>query len=439
MRLLLLSNTTGYQANAFREAAERVRVPLTLATDRCHVLEDPWGDRAIPVKFQEAQESAFSLVERAKTDPFTAIVAIGDAPTLTAALVAEKLGAQPGMAVPHLRYHPPAAVEACKNKWLARELFKAAGLQVPWYKRVPADEDARELVQQVPFPCVLKPLGLSASRGVIRANVGSEFVEAFHRIGKLLKEINYPTLDQKRVEDGAPARGENQWIQIESYIPGQEFALEGIVTNGDLKPLALFDKPDPLEGPYFEETIYVTPSRLPYSVQQAIVATTQRAITALGLTNGPIHAEMRLNDSGVWMLEIASRPIGGLCAKALRFGSQQMPLEELIVRHAIGEDISKLEREEVASGVMMIPIPEAGFYEGVKGVEQAERVPGVDSVEITAKLQQRLVPLPEGASYLGFIFARGPSPEFVERALREAHGCLRFQISAEIPVLDHRG
>jgi hypothetical protein len=249
----------------------------------------------------------------------------------------------------------------------------------------------------------------------------------------LLGEINYPTLDQRKVEDGAP--GEHQWIQVESYIPGQEFALEGIVTNGVLKPLALFDKPDPLEGPYFEETIYIAPSRLPYSVQQAVVATTQRAITALGLTNGPIHAEMRLNDEGVWMLEVAARPIGGLCAKALRFGEERMPLEELIVRHAIGEDISNLEREECASGVMMIPIPQSGFYQGVKGVEQAERVAGVESVEITAKLQQKLVPLPEGASYLGFIFARGETPEMVEGVLREAHGCLRFMVSAEIPVV----
>ncbi len=447
MRLLLLSNTTGYQANAFREAAQRVGVLLTLATDRCHVLEDPWGDQAIPVKFQEAQQSARLIVERAAGDPFTAVVAIGDAPTLTAAFVAEELGAQPGTAVVRPRFHPPAAVEACRNKWLARELFKGDGLLVPWYKRVPADENPRELVRDVQFPCVLKPLGLSASRGVIRANVGSEFVEAFHRIGRLLKEINYPTEAQKkdlhgtrekphstkRGLNGAP--GEREWIQIESYIPGEEFALEGIVTNGDLKPLALFDKPDPLEGPYFEETIYVAPSRQPYSTQSAIVSTTQRAVRALGLTDGPIHAEMRVNEKGVWMLEIAARPIGGLCAKALRFGEGRMPLEELIVRHAIGEDISQLEREEQASGVMMIPIPQAGFYEGVKGVEQAEKVQGIESVEITAKLQQKLVPLPEGASYLGFIFARGETPEFVENALREAHGCLRFQISSDIPVV----
>jgi hypothetical protein len=415
-RLLLLSNTTGYQANAFREAAERIGVPITLATDRCHVLDDPWGDAAIPVKFHDPDASAEVIAKQSQMTPFTAIVAIGDAPTLTASLAAERLG---------LYFHSPAAVEACRNKWIARERFKAAGLNVPWYKRVPADENPRELIRDMPFPCVLKPLGLSGSRGVIRANVGSEFVDAFHRIGELLKAAD---VQLQREES-------TQWIQIESYIPGQEFALEGIVTHGDLKPLALFDKPDPLEGPYFEETIYVTPSRLPYSVQSAIVATTQKAVTALGLTHGPIHAEMRLNETGVWMLEIAARPIGGLCARALRFGRERMPLEELIVRHSIGADIRNLEREEESSGVMMIPIPTAGFYEGVRGVDRAEQVTGIDSIEISAKLQQKLLPLPEGASYLGFIFARGESPELVERSLREAHGHLRFQISAEIPVV----
>jgi biotin carboxylase len=416
MRLLLLSNTTGYQANAFREAAARVGVEITLATDRCHVLDDPWGDAAIPVKFHEPLESAKTIVAQTSKTPFDGVVAIGDAPTMTAAIAAERLG---------LKFHPPFAVEGAKNKWVARERWAAAGLLVPWYKRVPADESPRELVSQVPFPCVLKPLGLSASRGVIRANVGSEFVAAFRRIGELLREADI----QLHHDDAT------KWIQIESYIPGDEFALEGLVSDGSLKPLALFDKPDPLEGPYFEETIYVTPSRALESTQQAIFQPTQKAITALGLTDGPIHAEMRVNENGVWMLEIAARPIGGLCAKALRFGSQQMPLEELIVRHALGEDVTAIEREELASGVMMIPIPEAGFYEGVGGVEQAGKVPGVESVEITAKLRQKLQPLPEGASYLGFIFARSGSPEFVEEALRQAHARLKFTISADIPVV----
>ena len=250
-RVLLFSNTTGYQANAFKEAAERMGISIALATDRCHVLEDPWQDGAIPMRFEEPQDSAEKIADFAKRHPIAGIVAIGDAPTMTAAFAAERLG---------LPYHPPHAVDACRNKWISRERFKAAGLAVPWYRRFPTDYDASMAAGEVPFPCVLKPLGLSASRGVIRANDKQEFVAAFDRITKLLEAaaIRISRLDSI------------QWIQVESYIPGQEFALEGLVTNGQLKTLALFDKPDPLEGPFFEETIYVTPSRLPARDQQAI-------------------------------------------------------------------------------------------------------------------------------------------------------------------------
>ena len=414
-RVLLLSNTTGYQANAFKAAAERLGVSIALATDRCHVLEDPWGDGAIPVRFQEPQESAEKIADFARRYPFDGIVAIGDAPTMTAAFAAERL---------NLAYHPPHVVDACRNKWIARERFKAASLAVPWYTRFPDDHDANIAATEVPFPCVLKPLGLSASRGVIRANNEREFVAAFERIAKLLEQADVRISKQDST----------QWVQVETYIPGAEFALEGLVTKGKLKVLALFDKPDPLEGPYFEETIYVTPSRLPDLEQQMIFDCAQKAVSALGLQDGPIHAEFRFNQRIVWVLEVAARPIGGLCAKALRFDSG-MPLEELIIRHALGENIAAIEREGSASGVMMIPIPAAGIYEGVENIDQAEQVNGIESVEITAKLQQKLVPLPEGASYLGFIFARGDTPEFVENALRNAHSKLHFRISAELKVV----
>src|SRR5579883_2807914 len=414
-RVLLLSNTTGYQANAFKAAAERIGVEIVLASDRCHVLEDPWGDGAIPVRFQEPQQSAEKIADFARRYSIDAVVAIGDAPTMTAAFAAERLG---------LSFHPPHAVDACRNKWIARERFKATGLRMPWYKRFPADEDPAIASAEVPFPCVLKPLGLSASRGVIRANDKHEFNAAFKRIELLLAAADVRSSKQDST----------QWIQVESYIPGSEFALEGLVTEGRLKVLALFDKPDPLEGPYFEETIYVTPSRLLSRDQHAIFGCAQSAISALGLQHGPVHAEFRFNEKGAWVLEVAARPIGGLCAKSLRFETE-MALEELIIRHALGEDVSEIRRENAASGVMMIPIPAAGVYEGVENVEQAEKVKGIESVEITAKLQQKLVPLPEGASYLGFIFARGTTPEFVEEALREAHSKLQFQISAELKVV----
>ena len=395
-RLLLFAATTGYQIRVFADAARRLGVSLTLATDRCHVLEDPWGDRAIAVKFDRIPESLDILAGQA----FDGVAAVGDRPAVLAAAAAEMLG---------LPFHPPAAARACNDKYLARQLYQAAGLRVPRYFRATFEEDPRVLAARTPFPCVLKPLGLSASRGVIRANHEQEFVEAFHRIRKM---------------------GEH-YLQVESYIEGREFAVEGLVAGGRFKPLAIFDKPDPLEGPFFEETLYVTPSREPDAVRQQLLETTNRAIRALGLRHGPVHAELRYNTGGAWILETAARPIGGLCAKALRF-APDVPLEELILRHALGEDVSGARPADLAAGVMMIPIPKGGIYESVEGVEQARAVRGIEDVIITAKEGQELVPLPEGASYLGFLFARGDDPETVELALRRAHAQLRFRIATAL-------
>ncbi len=408
-RVLLFAATTGYQIRVFADVARRLGVELTLATDRCHILPDPWGDRAIAVRFDLIAGSLEALHGRT----FDGVAAVGDIPAVLAAEAARVLG---------LPFHSPAAARACHNKYLARTLLNRAGVRVPRFHRARSGSDYAR------FPCVLKPLSLTASRGVIRADDPASFAAAYQRIRKM---------------------GENE-IQVEDYIPGREFAVESIVTEGALQPLAIFDKPDPLEGPFFEESIYVTPSRAPAEVQRELVATTREAANALGLHHGPVHAELRYNSEGAWMLEAHARSIGGLCAKTLQFsrvgllacprdevalrsraGQEAYPtLEELILRHALGEDVTSLERESCASGVMMIPIPKAGLYQSVEGVDQASAVPGIEEVIIAATVGQRLQMLPEGSSYLGFIFARAESPAEVEAALRRAHGELRFHIAA---------
>jgi biotin carboxylase len=404
--LLLFAATTGYQIRVFAGAARRLGIDFTLATDRCHVLEDPWGDRAIAVKFDRIRESLDTLRGmRVDGLQFDGVAAVGDQPSVLAAEAARMLG---------IPFHPPAATRACRDKYLAHQLYQAAGLRVPQFFRALLTDSPRALAERAPYPCVLKPLSLAGSRGVIRANNQTEFVAAFERIRKI---------------------GEHH-LQVESYIPGREFAIEGLVSGGQLQPLAIFDKPDPMEGPFFEETIYVTPSREPAEVQQALIETTARAVEALGLRHGPVHAELRYNAQGAWMLEAAARPIGGLCARALRFRSdtQTIPLEELILRHALGEDVSQARLEGPASGVMMIPIPKDGIYESVEGTDRAVAVPLIEDVVITAKEGQRLLPLPEGSSYLGFIFARGDSAETVDAALRRAHVELRFHIATALPT-----
>jgi biotin carboxylase len=408
-RILIVAATTGYQTRLFADAARRLGMDVALATDRCHVLEDPWGDRAIPVRFDDP----YSAVETiAQAGPFDGIMAVADRQAFLAAIMAEKLG---------LTYNSPAAVEAARNKFLMRQRFLTAGMPVPRFFRMETKEDPGEAAGNTPYPCVLKPLGLSASRGVIRADDPAGFVAAFHRIKALLARPEIQVLREEH----------SQYIQVESFLSGQEYALEGVLTAGRLKTLAVFEKPDPLNGPFFEETIYLTPPRAP---QPALVPAIEKAICAMGLTHGPIHAELRVDGSEASVLEVAARPIGGLCAKTLRFDCG-MPLEELLLRHAVGEDLSQLEREECASGVMMIPIGREGVYEGVEGLDSALEIGGVGEIEITAKAGQTLEPLPEGASYLGFIFARGKTPEDVERSLRSAHATLRFQIAAKLPVI----
>lgn len=406
-KLLLIGATTGYQTRAFAEAAARASFELTMATDRCHVLDDPWGDQAIPLRFEDPLRAAETLAAQGGVD---GIVALGDRPAYIAALAAERLG---------IPYNSSDAVFACRNKFIARERFHKAGLLVPNFYRTALAPGPYPAANRATYPCVLKPLGLSASRGVIRANNRDEFIAAFGRIEALLSEPGIARLHDEH----------DQFLQVETFIEGREYALEGILIRGKLRVLALFDKPDPLDGPYFEETIYVTPSSQDAAVQHEIVRTTELAIQALGLATGPVHAEMRVNQHGVWMLEVAARPIGGLCARVLP------GLEELILRHAAGEDVSEINLPDDAAGVMMIPIPGEGVYVSVEGLDRAQSVPAIEHIEITAQQGQQLIPLPEGNSYLGFIFARGESPACVEQALRSAHQQLRFEIAKALPVI----
>jgi biotin carboxylase len=260
----------------------------------------------------------------------------------------------------------------------------------------------------VRYPCVVKPVDLSGSRGVIRADDADSCEAAFTRVAALV-----------RSPDVCRPGSLPQSILVEDFIPGAEFALEGLLRGGVLETLAIFDKPDPLDGPFFEETIYVTPSRQPVAVQSEIAATVQRATRALGLTEGPVHAEVRRNQAGTVMLEVAARSIGGLCARTLRFGVG-VSLEDLILRHAVGLPIQSLVREDRAAGVLMLPIPRPGVLRQIRGQEEARRVPGIEGVVLTVPAGERLVPLPEGDRYLGFVFARGPNAADVERALRTA-------------------
>ena len=417
-RVLLLATTTGYQTRSFGEAAERLGVELVFATDRCHMIDDPWRDQAIPIRFHDELSAVEAIVDATRSRPLDGFLVVGDRPTVIGARVGRALGL-PG--------HSPEAAAIARNKQRVRERLHGAGLPTPPFISTTIRDDALDVSRSLQYPVVVKPVALSGSRGVMRADDRDSFVAACARLRAILQS---PDILAERSDL-------HESVLVEGFIPGREYALEGLLHHGAFHVLALFDKPDPLDGPFFEETIYVTPSAVARREQAAIVEAVTRAANAIGLEHGAVHAECRVNRQGVFILEVAARPIGGLCSRALRFdapGQEPISLEELLLRHSLGESPEKWTRESLASGVMMIPIPRRGIFRRADRLEDARAVPGIEDVRVTAKTDQLLIPLPEGSSYLGFIFARGERPSDVDGALRTAHQHLRFTIDAEITL-----
>lgn len=409
-RILLLTTARSYRGGAFLQAAAHLGIEVVQVVDMAHELADYWR-YPLGVDFNDTEAAVRTLLEFHTRQPVQAILGIDDSGTLLAARTSERLG---------LPYNSPVAAEAARDKYRMRTLMAAGGVPCPIFRRFTTADDPHGVASRVDYPCVVKPLNLNGSRGVIRADNPAELVAAVQRLAQMLHQAE---------PDGQPKP-----YLVEDFIPGFEVALEGILDKGVLTVLALFDKPDPLDGPFFEETIYVTPSRLPTVTQQAIADTVALAARALGLQMGPVHAELRVNDQGPWMLEVAGRSIGGLCSQVLRFGVDES-LEELILRQACGLPLLSTEREQQAAGVMMIPIPSAGILQRVDGVDAARATPLIEGIEITARVNYPITPLPEGESYLGFIFAKGETPDAVEAALRQAHSQLHFSIVPEINLL----
>jgi biotin carboxylase len=393
-RVLLLLPTATYRAADFVAAARSLGVEVVVGSEQRPVLADTMGDRAVVVPLDDPDAAAVAIEELDGRRPIDAVVAVDDQGVLVAARAGERLG------FPH---NSPEAAARTRDKVSMRTALAAAEVPQPTFAAFTDPDD----VPDVGFPCVIKPVGLSGSRGVIRADDQAAAIAAAHRAHDIA------------------SGGE---LLVEEYLPGDEVAVEGLLREGNLDVLAVFDKPDPLVGPYFEETMFVTPSRLPEAALAEVARVTQEAASALGLAEGPIHAELRVDGGKASIIEVAARSIGGLCARALRFGAG-ISLEEVILRHALGRGLDGLVREEGASGVMMIPIPRAGTLDGVRGRDAALAVEGIVGLEITIPVTRRVEPLPEGDRYLGFIFARGATPDAVEASLRTANAALEIDIS----------
>jgi biotin carboxylase len=398
LRVLLLLPTSTYRAPDFIRAATRLGVEVVVGSDEMPVLLDRGGEggseRAVAVPLDDPQTAADLIVALDDRRGVDAVVAVDDRGVLAAATAGERLG------FPH---NPPEAVAATRDKAAMRRALAAAEVPQPAFV---VTDDGLPDPAGFPLPWVLKPVDRSGSQGVIRTDDLEAARAAATRVRALC--------------DGP--------LLVEQYVPGVEVAVEGLLRDGELTVLAVFDKPDLLEGPYFEETIYVTPSRLADEALGRVGIVVARACAAIGLVEGPVHAEVRIDGDQARVIEVAARSIGGLCARTLRFGAG-IALEELVLRHALGMPLDDIVREPGASGVMMLPIPAAGTLREVRGRDAACAVAGVTGVEITIPPGRDVVPLPEGDRYLGFVFARGDTPAAVETALRTAHAELEIEIT----------
>ncbi|MEK6222527.1 MAG: ATP-grasp domain-containing protein [Chloroflexota bacterium] len=405
-RIIMLSSAQSYRGGAFEKAAKKLGVEIVIGEDIPLPFQKS-SNAQLPLDYRDIKRSTNSIKKYAIDKPITAILGLDDSGTIIQASASQALG---------LAHNELDGALASRDKYLMRQRFAKNNVPSPNFSHHTFSEDMEKIAHKINYPCVIKPTTLSGSRGVMRADTPEDFLKRIKRLEIILKKERC-----------------NEFL-VEDFIPGVEVALEGLLDNGTLHVLALFDKPDPLVGPFFEETIYVTPSRLPKNAQDKIVLAAEQAAQALGLVIGPIHAELRYNEKGAWLVEIAGRSIGGLCGNTLRFETHAS-LEELILRQALGMELSGLSRASGADGVMMIPIPEKGILSKIEGLELAMAVPWIDDVNITFPLNYPLVPLPEGNSYLGFIFASGDTPTQVENALREAHSHLEFTIKPELQVI----
>jgi biotin carboxylase len=401
-RVLLLLPTETYRAKDFLAAAERIGVDVVVGSQRRQAMADAMGDRAVVVplgNLDAAVDIVAALHDRRSLD---AVVAVDDQGLAVAAAASARLG---------LTHNPVDAVAATRDKAALRARLAVGGVAQPDHRVVAPGQSVAAAAAQIGYPCVVKPVSRSGSQGVIRVDDSVQASVAAERVRAIV--------------------GPGEPILVEDFVAGAEVAVEALLVGGVLEVLAVFDKPDPLDGPFFEETIYVTPSRQPALVLASLAATVASAAAAVGLREGPVHAELRVGADGrVVVIEVAARSIGGLCARALRFGAG-VSLEEIIVRHAVGFGLDGLRRETDASGVMMLPIRAAGVLHKVSGQAEALAVDGVVGVEITISAGRPLVPLPEGDRYLGFVFARGPTPADVELALRRAESALDVVVSPD--------
>ncbi len=401
--IILIAPPSSYRLGPYIRTAEKLNIDVIVISEGKYSLVSAIAS-GMHVDFSDPDVSQ-QIVSRLEGREIKAVVGTDDRTVVQAAQVSKAL---------KLAHNDPAATRYTRRKDLARACLAESSVNIPAFEVHPLQALIDKATTSLDYPCVIKPLAMSGSRGVIRVNNPDELQQAARRLQGILANAGGEDIERSSV-------------LLETYIPGLEYAYEGLLNQGQLQTLALFDKPEPMEGPFFEETYYITPSRLDHTTQKKIQQAVQQACEAYGLVNGPVHAEVRIHNGQVWFMEMAARTIGGQCAQLVNYVTG-VELEEIVLRQAAGMALA-LKQTQQAAGVLMIPTTEQGLLRRVEGILQASQLEGIEDIEISIHEGYEIVPLPEGDSYLGFIFAKAATAEQVEKALRQAHAKLKIVTS----------
>ncbi len=382
-KLLLVIPENSYKSNDFVVAAEKLGIDFLIITDSEQV-SSKFSDTVIINKF-DAELNKNNLK---KLKDVTHVLPVDHSALKFSGYLVDLL---------EVKGNKLESINLSMNKYESRKIFNSL-LDIKVNNEIIKNIDDVNTFINKNGTSVLKPIYGTASKSVLKINNVEKNKE---QIEKLMQDC----FDQDLV--------------IEEYIDGKEYALEGTIINSELKKIVIFDKPVEYKHPYFEESIYITPSELSSEAEKRVVSIVDKACKKIGLEDGPVHVEFKINENQIFIIEINPRMIGGLCSRCLSFGLFKVSLEEIILHAFMNNELKNIELLNNYVGVLMIPTPKSGKFISINK-EELENIPNISNVEITVPEGSDLLEPPYGDKYLGFAFSQGIDKKTVNESLLTA-------------------
>ena len=382
-KLLLVIPENSYKSNDFVVAAEKLGIDFLIITDSEQV-SSKFSDTVIINKF-DAELNKNNLK---KLKDVTHVLPVDHSALKFSGYLVDLL---------EVKGNKLESINLSMNKYESRKIFNSL-LDIKVNNEIIKNIDDVNTFINKNGTSVLKPIYGTASKSVLKINNVEKNKE---QIEKLMQDC----FDQDLV--------------IEEYIDGKEYALEGTIINSELKKIVIFDKPVEYKHPYFEESIYITPSELSSEAEKRVVSIVDKACKKIGLEDGPVHVEFKINENQIFIIEINPRMIGGLCSRCLSFGLFKVSLEEIILHAFMNNELKNIELLNNYVGVLMIPTPKSGKFISINK-EELEKIPNISNVEITVPEGSDLLEPPYGDKYLGFAFSQGIDKKTVNESLLTA-------------------